>query len=98
MKVMAVGMKDNKIVTVSAEWRANQWIYSIRPRSEKLLKEFKRTVADRHPIGGTYYPAKKEPTYIIAAMSGSWFFDNDNAVVEVDGEVEEMPFESGVVY
>lgn len=98
MKIKAVGLKENKVVSVTAEWRVNRWVYSTKPKSQKLLNEFQRVVAERHPIGGTYYPREKEPTYVIAAMSGPWFFDKGDAIIETDEEFETIPSENGVVY
>lgn len=49
------------------------------------------------PIAETYYPPVNS---LNAAYSGfhNRFFDNDDFQVEVEGELEQIPYEEGVIY
>jgi hypothetical protein len=94
MKITATGKKNGKTVKLvyeDGEFTFNgehNILYEMEIESHKQAG---------HPVGGTYYPQKDSPLNLINVIE-SYFFDR-NAVVQVQGaDIEEIPYEEGVVY
>lgn len=51
---------------------------------------------EQRPIGGTYYAASESMENILHNLT-KYFFDND-PIIEVDGEIEEIPSVEGRIY
>lgn len=96
MKIIAKGKRNNESVVVTAEKTEDFW--DIVVDKPEHYFDFLYELRSRHPVGGTFYPEEGTGLYILAAIYGTWFFDDTNTEIETWDFEEEIPAEEGIIY
>lgn len=97
MKIEAVGNVNGVKTTVVCEGDGEQFNYLFNGVENDELRELLRIrTEENHPIGGTYYP-QTWALKLVATLDG-WFFDSPPKRLDVDGEIESIPYEKGLIY
>lgn len=58
---------------------------------------FRRILKERHPVAGTFSPEEESMLNVLNVIQYH-FFDDAPSSVQVDGDIEEMPYEDGMIY
>lgn len=96
-KIIAKGKKNGKAITVECDcddYGASMLFNGAKNTNYEA--EVIMAALSGVAIGGTYYP-ETLPLQIVAALENS-FFDRRPSSLDVDGEIEQIPGEEGVVY
>lgn len=66
-------------------------------KNEEIETEFKRMLKRCYAIGGTYFPPVDSMLNVVNVLKHR-FFDSRPTMIKVDGELEPIPYEDGVIY
>lgn len=99
IKIMATGIKDGKSMTVEIESKYPDVYFFLFNGERNAVYEIEMDILLMYGdvfLGGTYIPESND-TKLYAIMQG-YFFDRRPDSLVVEGEIEEMPSEEGVIY
>ncbi|SCY69790.1 hypothetical protein SAMN02910292_02555 [Lachnospiraceae bacterium XBB2008] len=93
VRIVANGIKKEKRMTVSYE--AGAFLFN-GSENHLLEDEILQLVAERYPIGGTYYPEESDPRNVINVLQNH-FFDTviDTQNMEITGIIKPIPQSGG---
>ena len=58
---------------------------------------FRSILKDRHPVAGTFFPEEESMLNVLNVVQ-YYFFDEKPSLIEVTGDIGEIPHEDGVIY
>lgn len=97
MKITATGKRNGDAITVICDGDNNAFVFTFNGTENDSLQNILTAQANAGVIiGGTYYP-ETFALKLVAALTG-WFFDEPPETLEVDGDIEQIPFEDDVIY
>ena len=102
-KIIAVGniFGRKEKIEITVEKERLMIVCKTYELTEELKKELdsrlERCIKTSSPVGGTYYPPENT---LLAAYLGlqNNFFESEDIEIKVDGELESIPYEDGIIY
>lgn len=96
-KVTAMGVLFGQKIKVECEKRDGEFVIDFDGKENELLERIARDgLAQERPIAGTYFPPAD--SLLNAYNYFQYYFFDELETIDVDGDIEEIPFEKGVVY
>ena len=96
MRITATGTKNGETISAVCDGDGEDFSYTFNGKENPALEaELVYEANAGRAIGGTYFP-ETWPLKLVTALDG-WFFDRPPEI-EVDGDLEEIPSEDGVIY
>lgn len=96
IEIRAQGIREGKGVLVECDFTGDGIEFLFNGSQDIDLEgAIRDEMEEHHPMAGTYFP-ETEKLNLINVLDG-YFFDS-NPDIEVEGEVETMPNEEGLIY
>lgn len=96
-EIIAKGKIDGKDIEVRCLSDKNKFSFLFNGKDNKELEEKLKDMLRQHQRIGNYVPKTKE-LKLCAIFEKRGFFDMPAEDVEVYGDIEQIPYEDGVVY
>lgn len=95
--ITAKGLLGNQQETVICKEQDNKIIISFNGTNDNVLKSMLDELLDiAPPMGGTYYPEKGTMQAYYHVLNTVFF--KKLTIIEVEGEIEPIPFEDDIIY
>lgn len=96
-ELVATGKVNGEKVVVLCETDGNDWRFTFNGKeNQELDSKLRELMKAKHRIGN--YSPKTMKLNLCAIFDECSFFDRDTRNTEIFGEIEQIPFESGVAY
>lgn len=96
-KVTATGTLFGQTIKVECEKRDGDLVLDFDGRENAFFEKIAREgLEDVRPVGGTYFPPAN--SLLNAYNYFQYYFFDKLTSIEIEGEIEEVPYEEGVIY
>lgn len=96
VRITAKGILDNKEISIECAQAKNGYEITLSNCTEKHRMMVLESLQQEHAVGGTYWPEKDTMLHVFNTLQNYTF---DKLIeIDCDGELEEIPYEEGVVY
>ena len=96
VKITAKGVLEGKEIGVVCTGENGSYEIKLSNCDEIHRTMVLESLREYHPVGGTYWPEKNTMLHVFNTLSDYTF---DKLIeIDCDGELEEIPYEEGVVY
>lgn len=98
-KVKASGTFFGEKVTITCEELDGDLLIDFDGKENDYLEElFRKELSVKHIIAGSYVPMTDEEMSNVINVLQFYTFEENHPEIIVEGEIETLPFEGGVVY
>ena len=96
-KITAIGKLFGEKIKVECEKTNGEIIISVNGEEDEFVEEYIETLlSKRYPVGGSYCPPENSMLNVWNVLKYRFF--DELISIEVEGEIEEIPFEKGKIY